>query len=94
MLTCDFVFKPVLHVRLETCDRFMQGAIIPEQDQIVLCSNVLVDRQDFYDAMKRHMIRLYDYKRSENYNFDNCKHLACSEVRAALFNSKCNPAER
>ena len=65
----------------------MQGAFIPEQDQIVLCSNVLVERSDFDDALKRHLIRLYDYKRSENYNFDNCKHLACTEVRAALFNS-------
>ena len=37
---------------------------------------------------------MYDYKRSENYNCDNCKHLACTEVRAALFHSQCNPRER
>ena len=72
----------------------MQGAFVPESDQIILCSNVLVERQDFDDAMKRHLIRLYDFKRSENYSFDNCKHLACTEVRAALFHSQCNPAER
>eukprot|EP00354_Favella_ehrenbergii_P004164 CAMPEP_0170467998 /NCGR_PEP_ID=MMETSP0123-20130129/11353_1 /TAXON_ID=182087 /ORGANISM="Favella ehrenbergii, Strain Fehren 1" /LENGTH=103 /DNA_ID=CAMNT_0010734477 /DNA_START=476 /DNA_END=784 /DNA_ORIENTATION=+ len=44
--------------------------------------------------MKRQLIRMYDYKRSENYDCDNCKHLACTEVRAALFHSQCNPAER
>ena len=55
---------------------------------------MLVERQDFNDAMKRQLIRLYDYKRSENYSFDNCKHLACTEVRAALFHSQCNPSER
>jgi len=65
----------------------MQGAFIPEADQIVLCSNVLVEKQDFNDAMKRQLIRMYDYKRSENYSFDNCKHLACTEVRAAIFHS-------
>ena len=48
---------------------------------------MLVERQDFDDAIKRQLIRLYDFKRSENYDFDNCKHLACTEVRAALFNS-------
>lgn len=44
--------------------------------------------------MKRHLIRLYDYQRSENYDFNNCKHLACTEVRAAQFDFKCNPRER
>ena len=44
--------------------------------------------------MKRHLIKVYDLHRSENYNFDNCKHLACTEVRAAHFDSKCNPRER
>ena len=86
-LAHDFILKPAVNIRFETCDRFVQGAYVPEADQIILCSNVLVERQDFDDAMKRHLVRLYDYKRSENYSFDNCKHLACTEVRAALFHS-------
>ena len=53
---------------------------------------MLVEKDDFDNAMKRHLIRLYDYKRSENYDFDNCKHLACTEVRAALFHSHCHAA--
>ena len=72
----------------------MQGAFVPEADQIILCSNVLVDKKDFNNAMKRQLIKLYDYKRAENYSFDNCKHLACTEIRAALFHSQCNPSER
>ena len=39
--------------------------------------------------MVRHLVKMYDHVRSENYDFDNCKHLACTEVRAANFNSKC-----
>ena len=94
LLAYDFTFKPALQVRFETCDRFLQGAFLPEKDEIIMCANVLTEKRDFQNAMKRQMIRLYDYKRSENYNFDNCKHLACTEVRAALFHSECNPAER
>jgi hypothetical protein len=37
---------------------------------------------------------MYDYNRSENYNCNNCKHLACTEVRAAFFSTKCNPKQR
>ena len=53
----------------------------------MLCSNTLVKKEDFNNAMRRGMIRMFDYKRSENYDCDNCKHLACTEVRAALFHS-------
>ena len=37
---------------------------------------------------------MYDFHRSENYDVDNCKHLACTEVRGALFDSLCNPKQR
>ena len=32
---------------------------------------------------------MYDYHKYENMDLDNCKHLACSEIRAAAFSSKC-----
>lgn len=51
-------------------------------------------KDDFDNAIKRMLIKLYDNKRSTTYNSDNCKHMACSEVRAALFHSRCNPKER
>lgn len=44
--------------------------------------------------MTRMLVKLYDHQRSGNYNFDNCKHLACTEIRAAQFHSQCNPKER
>ena len=60
----------------------------------MLCANTLVRKQDFDNAMKRMLIKMYDQARSENYKCDNCKHLACTEVRAALFHTQCNPKER
>jgi inner membrane protease ATP23 len=73
------------------CDSFYEGAYIPKDNQILLCVNALTRKDDFSNALTRMLIKLYDHKRSENYNFDNCKHLACTEVRAALFNTQCNP---
>jgi inner membrane protease ATP23 len=81
-------------VDLVLCDHFMEGAYIPADNKIMLCSNVLVKRRDFDNAMKRMLIKMYDHARSDNYKPDNCKHLACTEVRAALFHSQCNPKER
>jgi len=32
---------------------------------------------------------MYDHVRSDNYDFNNCLHLACSEVRAAKLSGQC-----
>lgn len=81
-------------MELVLCDHFLEGAYIPADNKIMLCANALMRRRDFDNAMKRMLIKMYDQSRSENYKCDNCKHLACTEVRAALFNSTCNPKER
>lgn len=81
-------------VELVICDHYMEGAYVPAENKIMLCTNALARRSDFDNAMKRMLVKMYDQARSENYKCDNCKHLACTEVRAALFNSTCNPKER
>lgn len=37
---------------------------------------------------------MYDFHKYENMDCNNCKHLACSEIRAAAFSSKCNAKAR
>jgi hypothetical protein len=81
-------------VELVLCDHFLEGAFVPAENKIMLCSNSLMRKKDFDNAMKRMLIKMYDQARSENYKCDNCKHLACTEVRAALFHTQCNPKER
>jgi autotransporter-associated beta strand protein len=81
-------------VELVLCDHFLEGAFVPAENKIILCSNSLMRKKDFDNAMKRMLIKMYDQARSENYKCDNCKHLACTEVRAALFHTQCNPKER
>ena len=69
----------------------MEGVYIPENNnKIFLCSNTLMHKKDFDNAMARQLIFLYDHTRGKGlHDLNNCKHLACSEVRAALFSNKC-----
>ena len=90
MQLLDVDLVPYENIRLELCDQFREGAYLHNRQQIILCANNLTQKEDFENAAKRQLIRMYDHVRSENYNFNNCKHLACTEVRAALFNSECN----
>jgi inner membrane protease ATP23 len=89
----DHILKPK-DISFELCDTFYEGVYIPKDSQIILCANALIRKEDFENAITRMLIKLYDHKRSDNYSFDNCKHLACSEVRAAQFHTECNPKER
>lgn len=77
-------------IQVAICDEFSDGVYLHKDKKIILCANTLIRRNDFKNAFYRHMIKLYDHSRSTNYSFKNCKHLACSEVRAASFSNKCN----
>lgn len=95
LLVYDAVLKQQT-VEIVLCDHFLEGVFIPEPEQkIILCANTLFREADFNNALKRQLIKMYDYNRaSTTYNPENCKHLACTEVRAALFNTRCNAKER
>ena len=72
------------------CDDFYEGAYIPKNNSIVLCANTLMRRRDFDNALARQLIFMYDHNRSNGkHDLNKCKHLACSEVRAAVFTDKC-----
>lgn len=66
---------------------------MPDKNKIMLCANTMMMKQDFDNALARHLILMYDYNRSKSvegsYDPNKCKHLACSEVRAALFSDQC-----
>ena len=47
-------------VELVLCDHFMEGAYVVSENKIMLCSNVLMKRKDFENAMKRMLIKMYD----------------------------------
>ena len=77
-------------VKMIMCNDFYEGVYLPDPNKVLLCGNVLMEKQDFENALNRQLIMLYDNVRGNGlHNLDNCKHLACSEVRAALFNNSC-----
>ena len=79
-------------INLQVCKDFIEGYYLPKDHKIVICANNLTNYEKNYRfnrAIKRHLILLYDHMRSENYDFNNCQHLACSEVRAAKLSGYC-----
>jgi hypothetical protein len=79
-------------INLQVCKDFIEGYYFPKDHKIVLCANNLTNYEKnyrFYRALKRHLILLFDHVRSTDYDFNNCQHLACSEVRAAKLGGYC-----
>lgn len=91
MLAHDELLTPS-NVIIGICDEYSDGVYLPSEKKMILCSNVLVRKPDFEDGVHRQLIKFYDHVRTENYSPSNCRHHACSEVRAAGFSNKCNMA--
>lgn len=84
------------NIILETCEvegkKITLGYYLKSKDKIVLCSNFLTNfnKRNLFDyTLKRQLIFLYDSITNKNYDFKNCNHLACSEIRAANLNNVC-----
>ena len=72
------------------CDDFFEGAFLPTDNKIMLCANTLMLKSDFDNALRRQLIFMHDNIRGKgDYSMENCKHLACSEIRASLYSDKC-----
>jgi hypothetical protein len=59
LIAYDKVLKQS-RVELVLCDHFMEGAYVASENKIMLCSNALMKRKDFENAMKRMLIKMYD----------------------------------
>ena len=90
LLKYDIVLRKS-NVKLIMCDSFIEGAFVPAKNQILLCSNIMMRERDFNNAIARQLIFMYDQSRGGGmHDLNKCKHLACTEVRAALFSDKCD----
>ena len=82
------------NVRLIMCNDFYEGVYIPETNKIMICANTTMKKKDFDNSLTRQLIFMYDHNRSKGmHDLNKCKHLACSEVRAALFTDKCKVSQ-
>jgi inner membrane protease ATP23 len=69
------------------CDETRSGGFSPSEG-ILLCQNRFFSKKHQEDTMVHEMIHMYDNCRFK-VDWSNCKHHACSEVRAASLSGDC-----
>lgn len=80
----QFTWSPVdirRHISCEQCDSSVTGGYDPETNQVVICQNN-VGRHHVQGILTHEMIHMFDYC-TNNLDFKNIEHLACTEIRAA-----------
>lgn len=78
---------PFFHVR--HCDQSVAGGFVPTEG-VVVCHNHLTSREEVEHALAHELIHAYDHCRAKNLDWTDCKHHACSEVRAAALSGDCS----
>lgn len=76
-----------------TCDFEMTGGfLLPGKDsktynpKIILCENKQIDKRMFQNTVLHELIHAYDICRAK-IDWNNCKHYACTEIRASSLRS-------
>lgn len=78
-------FSPIdlrRHISCEICDESVTGGYDPEMNQIVICQNTSKSKGFVQGVLTHEMIHMFDYC-TNNLDFKNVEHLACTEIRAA-----------
>lgn len=69
------------HISCDYCARGVTGGYDPTLNQIVVCYN-RCNKSMIQGILSHEMLHMFDYCRA-NFDFDNIRHVACSEIRAA-----------
>ncbi|XP_033889435.1 mitochondrial inner membrane protease ATP23 homolog isoform X1 [Acipenser ruthenus] len=78
------------HFSCEDCDGIVSGGFDATTSQIVLCQNNIHQQAHMNRVVTHELIHSFDHCRAHVDWFDNFKHLACSEVRAANLSGDCS----
>uniref|UniRef100_T1H6S0 Mitochondrial inner membrane protease ATP23 n=1 Tax=Megaselia scalaris TaxID=36166 RepID=T1H6S0_MEGSC len=70
------------HISCEVCDPSVTGGYDPVTNQIVVCQNMARKEGMVQGVLTHEMIHMFDYC-TNNLDFKNIDHLACTEIRAA-----------
>ncbi|KAF3906392.1 hypothetical protein ABW20_dc0104822 [Dactylellina cionopaga] len=76
-------------IKCMRCNKDQAGGFHPKYG-ILLCQNKLRDRGHVEDTMAHEMVHAYDHMRFQ-VDWDNLKHLACTEIRASTLSGECRP---
>lgn len=83
------VFKD-RHFSCEDCDGSVSGGFDAATSEIVLCQNNIHGQSHMNRVVTHELIHSFDHCRAHVDWFDNVKHLACSEIRAANLSGDCS----
>uniref|UniRef100_A0A3B3TIA3 Mitochondrial inner membrane protease ATP23 n=1 Tax=Poecilia latipinna TaxID=48699 RepID=A0A3B3TIA3_9TELE len=95
--TPPFVFHHVFskvykdrHFSCEDCDGTVSGGFDAATSQIVLCQNNIHQQAHMNRVVTHELIHAFDHCRAHVDWFNNFRHLACSEIRAANLSGDCS----
>ncbi|KAJ8249783.1 hypothetical protein COCON_G00229990 [Conger conger] len=77
------------HFSCEDCDGIVSGGFDATSSQIVLCQNNIHQQSHMNRVVTHELIHAFDHCRADVDWFNNYKHLACSEIRAANLSGDC-----
>ncbi|XP_056280644.1 mitochondrial inner membrane protease ATP23 homolog [Pseudoliparis swirei] len=77
------------HFSCEDCDGTVSGGFDANSSQIVLCQNNIHQQSHMNRVVTHELIHAFDHCRAHVDWFNNLKHLACSEIRAANLSGDC-----
>ncbi|MBN3313585.1 ATP23 protease, partial [Atractosteus spatula] len=78
------------HFSCEDCDGTVSGGFDATTSQIVLCQNNIHQQSHMNRVVTHELIHAFDHCRAHVDWFNNFKHLACSEIRAANLSGDCS----
>lgn len=78
------------HFSCEDCDGCVSGGFDSSTSQIVLCQNNIHHQSHMNRVVTHELIHAFDHCRAHVDWFNNVKHLACSEIRAANLSGDCS----
>ncbi|MEQ2309114.1 Mitochondrial inner membrane protease atp23 [Ameca splendens] len=78
------------HFSCEDCDGTVSGGFDAASSQIVLCQNNIHQQSHMNRVVTHELIHAFDHCRAHVDWFNNFKHLACSEIRAANLSGDCS----
>uniref|UniRef100_A0A0F8ALI9 Mitochondrial inner membrane protease ATP23 n=1 Tax=Larimichthys crocea TaxID=215358 RepID=A0A0F8ALI9_LARCR len=77
------------HFSCEDCDGTVSGGFDAISSQIVLCQNNISQQSHMTRVVTHELIHAFDHCRAHVDWFNNYRHLACSEIRAANLSGDC-----
>ncbi|XP_072235221.1 mitochondrial inner membrane protease ATP23 homolog [Leuresthes tenuis] len=78
------------HFSCEDCDGTVSGGFDATSSQIVLCQNNIHQQSHMNRVVTHELIHAFDHCRANVDWFNNFRHLACSEIRAANLSGDCS----